>query len=316
VTPERIPEDAAPSAGPAEREGATFARFWEARGLPVLDAAGAFWVPWGGRLYGSVPWARRLDPERSDLAGALSRARVLGVRYPSARGVGWPSGLYVVEARSYSLALADKDRRREIRRGLAASEIRALDPDELLREGLELNRDTMRRQRRWDPEFGDEGRWPRFVRAVRDTPGLMAHGAFTGGRLASYRVCCTEGRWRYSLYAMNRTRDLPSHAGIALEYALLALAAEDPRIERVSSGFAALFPGSSLHAVKIGVGYAVQECRLGVQLHPAAERLLASAWAAGAARIAARLRPGHHRLAAGAALLEAARRTRAAERSR
>jgi hypothetical protein len=260
----------------AQRPGEALARFWEARGHLVLDVAGAYWVPFSRRMHASVPWQRTLDPDPEPLVAALREHRLLGVRYPSAHDTGVRTAVYVCPVSSYGLARVQRKRRSQVRRGLERCELRAVQPDELLRDGLELNRDTMRRQRRFDPEFGDAARWGRFVRAACSTPGISVHGAFTSGRLSAYQIACRDGAWVHHLYKMHRTADLPTHGGTALEFRMLELAALDPGIEAVTTGVAALFRGDSLHQVKTDLGYGLLQIHLGVQLHPAVDRLAKS----------------------------------------
>jgi hypothetical protein len=286
--------------------GAALARFAERRGQRVFEAAGAFWTPFSGRFHASVPYQRAIDPDPDALAAALRANRVVGARWPAARAAGWPTGLYVCRTRAFSPKRVHPNRQRQVRRGLERCEVRRLDPDELLALGLPLNLDTMRRQRRFDPELGEPARWRRFVAAVRDTPEVACAGAFHGGRLSSYDVFCRDGAWIHALVKMSRTEDLPHYANIALDHWLLTTAAADPGVEAVCNGFTALFDGDTLDVVKTELGYERAPCRLGVQLHPALAPLLSRRWAAGAAGAAARLRGTDRRLQAGAALLGAA----------
>lgn len=289
--------------------GDALARFAELRGQRVFHAAGAWWVPFSGRWHASVPYQRPLNPDPGALAAALRTHGVLGARYVSAGPFGWPTSLYVCRTRGYTLRRAHPNRQRQVRRGLERSKIRLLDPDELLRLALPLNLDTMRRQGRFDPEFGEPARWRRFVAAVRELPSVFCAGAFHEGRLASYDVVCRDGAWLHALYKMSRTDDLPHYANIALDHWLLATAAADPSIEAVCNGFAALFPNDKLHSVKVELGFEAVPCNLAAQLHPALAPLLSRRWAASAAGTAARLRPQNQRLQAGAALLGAATST-------
>jgi hypothetical protein len=260
----------------------------------------------------SLPYQRRLDPDPAELEAALRAERVAAVRFPALARPGWPSGTVACFPAGYSLQRVAPKRRRQVRRGLdACDEIRALDPDELLAEGLALNLDTMARQRRFDPELGEPARWRRFVAAVRACPAVTAAGAFHRGRLSSYDVFCRDGAWLHALYKMSRTEDLPQYTNIALDFWLLSRAAADPSIEGVWSGFVSMLP-DPLHRLKLELGFEVLPHDLGIRFHPSLAPLLASRWTAAAAGALSRARPRDPRLELVAKHLAAAARTRRA----
>jgi hypothetical protein len=296
---------------PAERPGAALARFQERRGHRVFAAAGALWTEFRRIFFVPLPYQLRLDPDPRDLDLALRRERVAAVRWPTLTQAGCASGLVALPTAGYSLATVEAKRRRQVRRGLEAlDELRLLDPDELLREGLPLNLETMARQRRFEPEFGVPARWRRFVAAVRETPEVIVAGGFRGGRLSTYEIACRDGAWVHGLYKYTRDEDLPRYTNIALEFWVLSLAAATPGVEAVWGGFVTLLPRDPLHRLKLDLGFRVVPHDLGVRFHPALEPLLANRWSAAAARAAARLRPGSASLDLLAKHLAGAARTR------
>jgi hypothetical protein len=296
---------------PGELPGEALARFAERRGLRTFEAAGTLWTEFRRWFHVSLPHQLRLDPDLGALEAALRRERVAAVRYPTLTQPGWPSGLVACFPREYSLQRVAPKRRRQVRRGLeACEEIRPLDPDELLRLGLELNLQTMARQRRFDPEFGEPARWARFVRAVRECPSVSCNGAFAGGRLSSYDVVCRDGRWWHALYKMSRDEDLPRYTNIALDFWLLSRAAAEG-VEGVWSGFVSMLPEDPLHRVKLELGFEVVPHDLGIRFHPSLRPVLANRWSAAAAEALARRRPASRGLELLAKHLRGAERTAA-----
>ena len=278
LLPRPDPDPATPA---AERPGAALARFAERRGHPVLDALGAYWWRQHRFVYESLPQQRELDLAPEDVAALLSRERLVGLRYPTRRGAGEPNGLFVCRTPGFSREQLKKERRREVRRALQVATLRRLDPDELEARGLELNLQTLERQRRAAPELGEPRRWARFVRAVRDTPEAFTAGAFVGERLSAYVVVCRDGRWLHPQVKMARTADLALHTACALDVWLLEEAARDPAVEAFNSGLANHVP--HLVPYKTSIGLQLVPLRCATQLHPALTRVVTHAWTGRAA---------------------------------
>ncbi|BDG02294.1 hypothetical protein [Anaeromyxobacter oryzae] len=301
---------AADRAAPPARDGASLARFFAARGRRVVDAMGVLWTEYRRPFYASLPFQRRVDLDPGALRHALRTRRIPAVRYLSVTQPGCPSGVYTLSPTGYGIGRVHPKRRRRVRRGLDATECRTLDPDELLALGLELNLDTLHRQRRFDPEFADAVGWRRFVAAVRTCPEVSIGGAFTRGRLSAYDVVCRDGDWLHLLHKMSRTADLATDAGVALDFWRLCRAAGDASLRGVETGFAPIVSGDTLHRYKTDLGFELIGCDLAIRFHPALEPILASRWTVGAARLLARLRPRSHGLERVANVLGGAQRSR------
>jgi hypothetical protein len=157
-----------------------------------------------------MPAHLRLAPEKGEIDELLRRSRMVGVRFPVC-GPGVLTGLYVVRPASYTLASVSRKQRAQVIRGLERCEIRRVERDELTTAGILLNRDTMKRQKRYDPELDDPRRWARFVDAVYACPAFEVIGAYVDGRLAAYMICYREGSWLHLLYKMCRTEELEHH---------------------------------------------------------------------------------------------------------
>jgi len=192
--------------------------------------------------------------------------------------------LFVCETRNFSIDVVEARHRKQVLKGRERCQFRAVDPDELLAQGLEVNRETLARQGRFDPEFGEPAGWRRFVAAVRACPEVTVSGAFLDGRLSAYAVLCRDGAWLHLLYKMTRTSDMIHRTNPALDFTVLADAARDPSLRGVTNSWLSLIRGSEgLHRYKQLMGYRIERHALGIHLHPCMAWALASRSAVGRA---------------------------------
>jgi hypothetical protein len=157
--------------------------------------------------------------------------------------------------------------RADVAQGLDACVIREMDPWELERAGIELNRDTLARQKRKVATFLEEDKWKEFLRAVSCCPGMQIHGAYAGRRLKAYLISCREGEWLHLMYKMSRTDSLEDHPNHALDFAVVR--DSEPGIKWIANGFTAVGGHDGLDRYKRDMGYEVKKHNVCVHLHPA-----------------------------------------------
>jgi hypothetical protein len=292
---------------PAEvlRPGEALARFWEARGRSVFEAAGAYWGFFSRLHHICLPFDRALAPDRRALSEALRDAGVLAARYSTESGRGVQSGAWVARtAGGFSMTRLDRTHRKLVRRGLQRCDVRSIDPDELRALGRELNGSMLKRQHRADPELTDPVRWARFTAAVAACPEISVLGAFVDGRLSGYHVSCRDGRWVHGLYKASLTEHLEHGTNPALEFTFLSRAAQNPNVDGVTAGVLAL--GDVPHdRYKQGMGFELVPQRVAVEVNPRMRPFLAAGEKLGAAVF--RARPRSARWRGVAATLRAAR---------
>jgi len=294
------------------KAGQGIARFMELRGRRVEEAAGALWHGVEGRFYMSIPYQLVFEPEAGDLERMLRSVRGAGARYPSTRRPGSPSGLYVCRNRAYDIRAVDTRQRSRVRRGLERCEIRPLDGDELISQGLRLNRDTMERQGRYDAEFGEPASWQRLVRAVVEAPAVSCVGAFVDGRLAAYMITCREDGWSHILHQMSRADLLEHHPNHALTFRVTQQEMNNPETEAVCYGSVSLVPIEGLHEYKLRLGYDLAPHASVLFPHPSLSGVLGNGLLLRAVQALQRLRPQDQRVARVTAVLAGARLHRAA----
>ena len=291
----------------AQFPGSILARFLELRGRRIVSACGALWYTVPGRFLMSVPYQKMLDPDPLELQRMIRDDGAFGARFPSLAWTGLESGLYVLHRRKYDIGSLHVKHRPRVRHAMQQFEVRPAKQAELLEQGCALNLNTMARQGRYDPEFGEPRRWGRLVEAAFACPGVSFPAAFAGARLAAYMVTCREEQWLHILHQMSRQEDLPNFPNHLLTYTVTAQAAADPSLEAVCYGYVPLFAADGLHEYKLRFGYQMIPHCSAIQLHPMLKSLLDRPAARAAVKAARRLRRDDQHLETIETVLEGAR---------
>lgn len=300
----------APSLKKAEHTdfpGHALARFLELRGRHIIKACGALWYTLPGRFLMSLPYQAALNPDPDEVRRMIRESRVFGARFPSLRWTGLESGLYVMRKRSYGIESLHAKHRPRVRRALQCFELRSAEKAELLDQGWALNVSTMKRQGRYDPEFGDRRRWGRLVEAAFACPEVAFPAVFSGRRMSAYMITCREARWLHILHQMSRHEDLPNFPNHLLTYAVTKQAAEDVSLEAVCYGYVPLFAAAGLHEYKLRFGYQMVPHHSVIQLHPVLNVVLNQSVARAAVQVARRVQHENQYLEMLQTVLEGAR---------
>ena len=304
------PSPASKDSGQTHLPGSVLARFLALRDRRIIQACGALWYSVPGRFLMSLPYQTMLNPDPEELRRMIRTTGSLGARFPSLNWTGLESGLYVLRRRNYDFGSVHVKHRPRVRRGLQCFEVRPAEKSQLLEQGCELNLSTMARQRRYDPEFGEQWRWERFVEAAFSCPEISFPAAFSGTRLVAYMVTCREEKWLHILHQMSRQEDLSDFPNHVLTYTVTEQAAADPSLEAVCYGYVPLFAADGLHEYKLRFGYEMVPHRSAIQLHPLPNALLNRAATRAAVRLARRLRHESQVIETLETILEGARSSR------
>ena len=291
-------------------QGAGFAEFMERRGRHIVEVAGAYWHSVEGGLYVIAPQCRTLNPDPEELDEMLRRQRGLGVRFLTTGWPGAPNGLYVCRHRDFDMHRVGKRQGGCVRRGLERCEIRPVESSELLTQGIHLNRDTIERQGRADPEFTEEKSWKRLVDAVEKSPGMSALGAFVQGKLINYLIMYREREWLFLVHQMALTSARNFKPSPAMHFQILRQLALDPTLAVVCAGLVPLLDLPSIHDYKLRLGYELEPMTSAYHLHPAVARILTSKPAVGMVTALRKFRPHDQRLERAHSVLEGARMSR------
>ena len=255
----------------------------------------------------SLPYQKMLDPDPGELRRMIREAGACGARFPSLSWTGLESGLYVLRGRHYDIGSLHAKHRPRVRHGMQHFEVRPAEKAQLLDQGYALNLNTMARQGRYDPEFGEPRQWERLVEAAFACPGVSIPAVFSGSRMVAYMVTCREQEWLHILHQMSRQEDLPNFPNHLLTYTVTAQAAADASLEAVCYGCVPLFAADGLHEYKLRFGYEMIPHRSVIQLHPVLKAVLDRPVARAAVRAARRLRRDDQHLETIESVLEGAR---------
>lgn len=270
--------------------GSILARFLELRGWRIVKDCGAIWYAGPGRFLMSLPYQAMLNPDPVELRRMIRETGACGARFPSASWNGLESGLYVMRSRSYDIDSVHAEHRPLVRRGLQHFYVRPATKAQLLSQGWALNLNAMARQRRYDPELGDQRRWETLVEAAFACSEISFPAAFRGPRMVAYMVTCREQRWLHILHQMSRQEDLPNCSNHALTYAVTSEAAGDQSLDAICYGYVPLRTAGGLHEYKLRFGYDIVPHRSAIQLHPALDPVLNCRAARAAVRVVRGLR--------------------------
>lgn len=306
-------QQTAPRSQPGSPPGAGIARFMALRGLRTFEAEGIRWGIHRAGIYQSLPFQLQIDLTAGEGERLLRHHRLPVLRVPSRHMRGAVSGFYVCRPQGYDLSRVDRRQRSHVRKGLECCEIRRIAPEELRRDGLLLNRETMQRQRRFNAEFGEPKRWNVFVDALARCPEFGVIGGYVDGQLACYLITCQEDGWLHLLYKNSRTEALSRYVNHALDYWVLRDAGQNSAIEAVGNYFFTHPAQSGLNQYKRQMGYRLVEHNLCTFMHPRLAPLLVNRAALGAVHLARSASPRSELIDSVARLLESAAATRPAE---
>ena len=292
-----IPQKVFPREGITQNlPGAGLAKFLALRGRKIAEACGALWYSVPNRFLMSLPYQHPLDPMPDEIQALLHTSGAIGLRFQSREWPGIPGGVYVYRGRDYSLNSVQIKHRPRVRKGLQTYEIRLVEPDDLLSQGLQLNRDTMLRQGHYDPEFGEAHQWARLVKAVYECPEISAIGAFDSKRLCAYMITCREDGWINILHQMSRQDALKSHPNHVLTYSVTKAASEDASLEGISYGLVPLISIEGLDEYKLRFSYQVMPYHNVIVLRPEVNLLLNNRFARRGVEWLRHLRPDDQRI--------------------
>ena len=292
--------------------GSVLAHFLELRGRRVVKACGALWYEVPGRFMMSLPYQTLLNPDLAELRAMIRCSGALGARFPSAHWTGLESGMYVLRRQRYEIETIHIKQRPRVRRGLERFRVRPATKAELLKQGRELNLSTMRRQGRYDAEFGNARRWHTFVEAAFTCTEVSCPAAFVGSRMAAYMVTCQEQGWLHILHQMSNHEDLGDFPNHALTYSVTKRAMDDQSLDSVCYGYRPLFAADGLDEYKLRFGYELVPHRSAIQLHPGVGSLVNNSFTRGLVRVARYLEPRNQRMETIQTVLQGADRSRPA----
>lgn len=229
--------------------------FLEQMGARVVFTGGSLWHSDGLRLFIPLLCKGPISLSAANLK-TLWRSGAIFLRYPTDDDVpAFPSHIFLVEDKNYDLHSIAGNQRKETRRALRKCTVARIPIQYLIREGLDLIRDTYDRQRRVCAQSTIDA-WIRYFHVAAEIPVFEAWGAFVGTDLAAFRVDFTYRGGFYGEALFNRRDLLKYQVMNALMFVSTKAAITRPEIDHVSYGMRGLVGESeALNRFKESMGY-------------------------------------------------------------
>lgn len=254
-----------------------FAEWFCQRHIHVIRTASTYWHAQGPRNYQAFPYHHILLPPEEELEQMLRKNNAIGLRYctPIEAQSGLLSYQAVYEKPSYDFATLGKWARKNVRRGLRNCVVEQMPFEILIKEGFELQNDTLDRQdRHIRLSFKD---WQQCWSAAANLPGFDAWGSFVNGRLAASVVTFRMNDCCYMLYQQCHREYMASHVNNALSFVVTQTMVKRPHFTSILYGLHSLDAPSSVDEFKFRMGYMAKPVRQRVVFHPWLRPLVNSA---------------------------------------
>jgi len=247
-----------------------FVQFMELTGHKVIYSENNTWCEMATLFYGSIPFYEPISPSRNEIDGLFRDHRVIGIMYRThQREKGKQGYVYVCSEKPYTIDSLNPKMRNKVRQGLKNCVVREIDFEQLLGEGLSINRDTLKRQKRDDRTFSQSEKWAEFCKAGAKVKGASAWGAFVNSQLAAYTVTFITGEYSNILYQFSRNDLLHTKANNALSFVMTKELLDHSGIKSVSYGQSSIRGNQlGLDEYKTRLGYQRLHVKYVVNLHP------------------------------------------------
>lgn len=270
----------------------SFCELLERWGYRTVCGNSTHWAERSRGFFLNIPPYGIIDLDKDELAELFSQPGVLGLKYSTEPGgSGQPGVIYLLSDKSHDLTKVRHSMRQTIRRGLKRCRVEQIGFDKLKARGMQVNLDTLSRQKRDDPTFSQPRRWANFCDAAGAVDGAGAWGAFVAGELVAFAVtfiiddCCS------ILYEMSRTDMMQLSVNPALIYTIHREMLALPGINHISGGPTSVVELPSLDTFKTRLGYEKQPVSFRVELRPWLDRLLLNQAGRGALKLARQVGP-------------------------
>ena len=246
-----------------------YRRFLEAIGHRIIVSRSGYWFNISRWFYESIPPFRVIAPDQAEINMLLRKYHVIGLKYcTNQNNGGKPSAIYLCQGKEYDLKNLHPKMRNKVRQGLRNCSVQPITFDYLHDHGVQLNQDTLIRQRRDDPILCQPDRWASLCQAGEEIEGAETWGAFVNGQLAAYMITFIIDGYSNILYQMSKTDFLASRANNALTFVATQAILNYPGIQGVSYGHASIRELPGLEEFKTRLGYKKWSVNYMVVLHP------------------------------------------------
>jgi len=250
-----------------------YAKFLKRMGHTVRKADGIFWFNTMPHVYMSFPFQNLIDPQNVDWAFVLGNDGWIA-RYPCNLDLGRKSYRIIADQKDYDLHCLSGKARNQTRRGLENCQVRPVKFEELESCGIEINKDTLKRQGRTIPKGFDEY-WKKYFKEAARSDGAHAWGAFVDEMLVAYLIAFFMEGVSHILILRSLRASLKKYPNNALIFSYLKNTLANDKVSCVSIGFESLQTGlKSLDSFKLGMGFRKEPVGQRIFIKPAFQTIM------------------------------------------
>ncbi len=231
-----------------------YADFLKAMGHRVILVDDRYWFDSHPLIYMSFPFTAEITPNTIQLSDILGK-KGMAARFPCPVNTGRSSYRISITDSSYNLTSLNSKSRNQTRRGLENCEVRALSMDEITKDALKLNTETLLRQGR-TLSLTDQEYWAKYYQEIVKAKGTTIWGAFVDNVLASFLISFRMNGCENILIMRSRTSLLKFYPNNALIFRFISAKLSASDIDEVSIGLESIQPDmDSLDHFKLGMGF-------------------------------------------------------------
>jgi hypothetical protein len=155
-------------------------------GFKIIEASSVNWLINDNGYAHSFPTLHKFNPEKTDIDLALKS----GCRFLLFRGDTPVNNTfeYVYKGDRYDLEMFDSKIRNQIRKGISSCIIRDVDYKSITTKGLDINIQTLNRQKRKIAYLTDKEKWNKYIANYLNKKDIYIKGAYANDELIGYVI--------------------------------------------------------------------------------------------------------------------------------
>ena len=228
--------------------------FYRTRGFECFETRAGHWMIMDGHRAVNIPPHDPIYPTREDIVEVFKRG-AWAIRFCTTGPWEPFAEEYVLHAHPYELSVCKQKARNQVRASLTRCTFHPPTELDLLNQGLDINRQTVRRHGNRAAFLVETDRWRRYITTALAIPDVLPYAAYVDGVMVAYVLLVVfGGRIILELPFMNL--DASKHCPMN---GLLYYAINDARSKYgplpISYGFGSIWKIESLNRFKLAMGF-------------------------------------------------------------
>lgn len=229
-------------------------QFYRERGFDCFETPAGYWMLMDGYRAVNIPPHDPTHPTRQDIAQVFQRG-AWAIRFCTSGPWESLSEEYVLTADPYDLSVCGQKARNQVRASMARCSFQQPTESDLLERGLDINRQTVRRQHNKSAFLVEPAKWRRYIRAALAMPDIYPYAAYVDDVMVAYLLLLVFGN-RMIIDHPFMDRAASKHCPMN---GLLFHAINDARAKAgplpISYGFGSMWNIESLNRFKVAMGF-------------------------------------------------------------